>query len=270
MTESYSERRHMIQTPSTVIENVEQLKQYLQVAIQLEHATIPPYLTAAYSAKIEKNKPSIDIIRAVVKEEMLHLTLAANLLNAIDGQPDLISADFVPPYPTHLPTGQDDFDVGIEKFSDHALAIFSAIERPTLLKPEQAEVVQHIKKTVPISGRHIDKSMLENENPLVPITKVGDDNYELHYDIALVSHDHLTAKRRAISEAGHSLVPRVPTKTSAADHLELHYWSIGEFYKAIHLGLVELTHKMEMQFLFTGDPKRQVEYYYSGGGEAVV
>ena len=114
----------MIQAPSTVIENVEQLKEYLQVAIQLEHAVIPPYLTAAYSAKIESNRDAIEIMLAVAKEEMLHLTLAANLLNAIGGQPDLISPDFVPHYPTHLPTGQDDFDVGIEKFSNHALEIF--------------------------------------------------------------------------------------------------------------------------------------------------
>ncbi|MGZ9722014.1 ferritin-like domain-containing protein [Rhizobium miluonense] len=258
-----------MQTPSTVIENVEQLKEYLQVAIQLEHATIPPYLTAAYSAKIEVNKPSIDIISAVAKEEMLHLTLAANLLNAIGGQPDLISADFVPHYPAHLPTGQDDFDVSIEKLSDHALQTFLAIERPTSLKPEQADAVQYIEKTIPVSGQHIDKPMLESENPLVPITEAGDGNYEFHYKIAVVPHHQLTAYRRGISEAGNSLVPRVPTTSSPEHHLELHYWSIGEFYKAIHLGFVELANKMEMKALFAGDPKRQVDpkYYYSAGGE---
>ncbi|ENN85424.1 hypothetical protein RHSP_52448 [Rhizobium freirei PRF 81] len=258
-----------MQTPSTVIENVEQLKEYLQVAIQLEHATIPPYLTAAYSAKFEVNKPSIDIICAVAKEEMLHLTLAANLLNAIGGQPDFVSADFVPRYPAHLPTGQDDFDVGIEKFSDHALETFLSIERPTSLKPEHAETVQYIQKTIPISGEHIDKSMLESENPLVPITAVGDGKYELHYKIAVVPHHRLTTYRRGISEAGKSLLPRVPAKNSSTEHIELHYWSIGEFYKAIHLGFVELAHKMEMKALFAGDPKRQVDskYYYSAGGE---
>src|SRR5580692_6531726 len=100
-------------SPSTPIQNVDQLKKYLQVALQLEHATIPPYLTAAYSARIEANKSSTDVIKAVAKEEMLHLTLAANLLNAVGGSPDLKEHDFVPSYPTFLPTGQDDFDVGI-------------------------------------------------------------------------------------------------------------------------------------------------------------
>lgn len=262
----------MTQTPGTIIENVEQLKHYLQVAIQLEHATIPPYLTAAYSANIETNKASSDVIRAVAKEEMLHLTLAANLLNAIGGQPDLLSPRFVPPYPAHLPTGQDDFDVGIEKFSDHALGIFLCIERPAPIEPEHGGMVRHITKIVPISDRHIVQSMLENKNPLVPLKKVGDDRYELHYDIALIPHDHLAPRRKAISEARDSLVPHVPAKSSDEDSSQLHYWSIGEFYKAIHLGFVELTHKMGMQALFTGDPKRQVDpkYYFSAGGESIV
>jgi len=258
----------MMPMPNTVIANVKQLREYLQAAMQLEHATIPPYLTAAYSAKIEANKPSIDIVLAVAKEEMLHLTLAANLLNAIGGQPDLISPGFVRSYPTYLPTGQDDFDVSLEKFSDHALKTFLAIERPTSLKPEPSETVQHINKIVPISGRHIDRSMLEDANPLIPITKVGDDKYELHYDITVIPHDHLTAKRRTISEAGDSLVPRVPMKSAAESGVELHYWSIGDFYKAIHLGFVELTHALEMDSLFIGDRKRQVATgYYSAGGE---
>src|SRR5580698_10960616 len=103
--------------PSTPIEAVSQLQAYLQVAIRLEHATIPPYLTAAYTAKIESNKASIDAITAVAKEEMLHLTLAANLLNAVGGSPDLLGADFVPSYPCPLPSGETDFQVSIESFS---------------------------------------------------------------------------------------------------------------------------------------------------------
>jgi hypothetical protein len=110
--------------------------------------------------------------------------------------------------------------------------------------------------------------MLEDANPLIPITKVGDDKYELHYDITVIPHDHLTAKRRTISEAGDSLVPRVPMKSAAESGVELHYWSIGDFYKAIHLGFVELTHALEMDSLFIGDRKRQVATgYYSAGGE---
>jgi hypothetical protein len=258
--------------PSTIITTVKELKDYLQVAIQLEHATIPPYLTAAYSAKLPTNKASIDIIRAVAKEEMLHLTLAANLLNAIGGEPDLVSSDFVPSYPTYLPTGQDDFDVGTEKFSDRALKTFLCIERPTSTKPKGSKIVHHIKRTVTISDEDVDESMRKNKTPMVPFSKAGANQYQLHYDIAFVPHNHLTAKRKAISKAGKSLVPHVPKHSSMRNPIALHYWSIGEFYKAIHLGFVDLSQKLKMNNFFTGDPKRQVgsKYYYSAGGESLV
>ena len=48
---------------------------------------------------------------------------------------------------------------------------------------------------------------------------------------------------------------------------EEHFYSIGEFYKAIEQGL-ELLHAQMGDKLFSGDPARQItpEYYYSGGG----
>jgi len=36
-------------------------------------------------------------------EEMLHMTLACNLLIAIGGSPKLANANFIPPYPSDLP-----------------------------------------------------------------------------------------------------------------------------------------------------------------------
>lgn len=269
----------MIPTPSTIIENIEQLREYLQAAIQLEHATIPPYLTTAYTADYEKNKPSVDIITIVAKEEMLHLTMAANLLNAIGGCPDLKAPDFVPAYPAYLPTGQDDFDVGIVRFSSEAIETFLDIERPTSLQPEHGKVVQHIQKTVVLKGQRLDDSKLQNGQPFVPITKVGDAHYELHYDIAVIPHHELTAKRRIISEGGESLIPRVPSKPRMRaageprqeEHIELHYWNIGEFYRAIHLGFVELTQKMGERELFCGDPARQIPpMKYWGGGQLMA
>ncbi|EIZ77911.1 hypothetical protein WSK_3582 [Novosphingobium sp. Rr 2-17] len=256
-----------IQLPSTVITDIDQLQAYLQVALQLEHATLPPYLTTAYSARIEANKPAIDIIRAVGKEEMLHLTLAANLLNAVGGQPNLNAPDFVPKFPAHLPTGQNDFRVGLERLSEHAIDIFLAIERPT--PPETASVVQYITRTVPIAARHVDPALLKDNDPMVPITPDGE-NYLLHYQIATVAHADLSDRRRETSEAGVSLLPHVMAQDGPAP-ITLHYWSIGEFYKAIHLGFVELCHTLGEKALFTGAKKRQVgsTAYFSGGGQSM-
>ena len=71
------------------ITTVDTLHAYLRSAMQLEHATIPPYLMALYSIKPGTNSDASHVLRVVVVEEMLHLTLVANLLNAVGGDPDL-------------------------------------------------------------------------------------------------------------------------------------------------------------------------------------
>lgn len=120
----------MANNTSNTIQTIKELQYYLKVAMQLEHATIPPYLIALYSIKPTANLDATNIIRTVVVEEMLHLTLAVNLLNAIGGQPDLNYPGFVAQYPTHLPDGETDFEVSRAGFSKETLETFLKIERP--------------------------------------------------------------------------------------------------------------------------------------------
>lgn len=120
------------------ITSIAQLHSYLHAALQLEHATLPPYLTALYSIRPGTNLDAVQILRAVVIEEMLHLTLAANLLNAVGGTPDLTRADFVPRYPTALPDGESDFKVDVQRFSLDAVNNFLKIERPRKAPHEDA------------------------------------------------------------------------------------------------------------------------------------
>ncbi len=115
---------------ATSIKTIDCLKGYLYRALQLEHATIPPYLTALYSIHPGTNPDAVHILRVVVVEEMLHLTLAANLMNAIGGQVNLTAPDFVPEYPAYLPDGERDFQVSLERFSRSAIETFLKIERP--------------------------------------------------------------------------------------------------------------------------------------------
>jgi len=72
-------------------------------AIKLELATIPPYLYALYSLDSSKNGAIAQIIQSVVVEEMLHMTLGCNILNALGGTPALNTGGFVPIYPGPLP-----------------------------------------------------------------------------------------------------------------------------------------------------------------------
>jgi hypothetical protein len=118
--------------PDLQITTLETLKQYLHVALQIEHATLPPYLTALYSIRPGSNSDAVDVLRVVAVEEMLHLALTANLLNAVGGQPDLIGPDFVPHYPAFLPDGERDFEVHLQSFSPDAIYTFRKIERPQM------------------------------------------------------------------------------------------------------------------------------------------
>ncbi|MEA2755117.1 MAG: hypothetical protein QOJ54_1406 [Aliidongia sp.] len=108
------------------------LRRYLQAAIKLEHATIPPYLAAYYSIKPGWNEEAGKIIRSVVVEEMLHMTIAANVLNAIGGKPVMNNPEFIPIYPGPLPMSVDDgISVGLAPLSiDLVRDVFMRIELP--------------------------------------------------------------------------------------------------------------------------------------------
>lgn len=80
------------------------LTRALQMAIKLEHATLPPYLCAMWSIK-NTGDPVHDTIRKIVVDEMFHMGLACNLLTTIGGTPILHDPQFIPKYPGRLPGG---------------------------------------------------------------------------------------------------------------------------------------------------------------------
>ena len=113
-----------------MIKTVESLHEHLQWALELEHATIPPYLCGLYSLKDGANQESFEVIHSVFIEEMLHMALVANLMLATGGKPKLNYESFIPKYPTYLPHGDKSFVVGLYKFGPKALDTFLKIERP--------------------------------------------------------------------------------------------------------------------------------------------
>lgn len=104
----------------------------LQSAIELEHSTIPPYLYALYSLTPGTNKAIAEIIESVVIEEMLHLTLAANVLNALGGSPALDRPEVIPRYPGPLPGSvESGLVVGLVPCSLELVGeVFMRIEEP--------------------------------------------------------------------------------------------------------------------------------------------
>jgi hypothetical protein len=128
-------------TPKPRITTIAQLHDYLYRGLKIEHATLPPYLIALYSLHPERNSDARHIIRVVAVEEMLHLTLVANVLNAVRGEPDLTKPGFVPRFPVVLPDGEDDFLVHLRPFGHQAVDTFLQIERPGQAPAEQHRIV---------------------------------------------------------------------------------------------------------------------------------
>jgi Ferritin-like len=107
------------------------LHRYLQSAIELEHSTIPPYLTALLSLKRGTNQAIAQRLGLVMGLEMLHMAIASNILISIGGRPAINTPGFIPTYPGPLPMDIGDLRVGIEGFSKALVHdVFMAIETP--------------------------------------------------------------------------------------------------------------------------------------------
>ncbi|MDA9406496.1 hypothetical protein XH98_34210 [Bradyrhizobium sp. CCBAU 51745] len=99
----------------------------LQSALQLEFATIPTYLSAAFS--LTGNSEIYELILRTAIEEMLHFTAVANLMNAIGIAPDIVAA--VPQYPCKLDVIDPPLTLDLRSFSfDLIEKLFMAVEAP--------------------------------------------------------------------------------------------------------------------------------------------
>src|SRR5262245_26084854 len=112
------------------IDTLDGLREHLQCAVELEHATLPSYLCALYSLDRARNPEAAEVMLSVFVEEMLHTMLAANLLNAVGGRPEFDTPRLLPPYPRYLPHGDRSFELPLVPFGPDALDVFLRIERP--------------------------------------------------------------------------------------------------------------------------------------------
>lgn len=130
---------------------------HLLGAVELELLTIPPYMTALYSLHPGSNEEAALVIRSVVVEEMLHMCLAANVLNATRGTPDFIHRGYVPRYPASIPYHDPpSFQVGLLPFGDDSLDVFLAIENPTypVSTPPPASAEAAIPRATELAQEH--------------------------------------------------------------------------------------------------------------------
>lgn len=134
--------------PNTPEEKKRAIQEKLQMAIELEWSTIPPYLTAYYSLRPEKNREAASLIKSVFMEEMLHMVLAANVLTATGGGAQ-IGPETCPSYPLRLEfKGQQfadrQFDIHLAAFSPQSIEAFLQIELPEELHRPPAAFVENL------------------------------------------------------------------------------------------------------------------------------
>ncbi len=121
---------------------LDQLKQHLQTAVMLEFSTLPPYLCAYWSIHGSSDHAAHvkKFILSIVQEEMLHMAMACNILNAIGGSPVLNDPAAHPVFPCPLPghsKTNNAFIVELNKCCPAAVAMFLKIELPEQLFGEK-------------------------------------------------------------------------------------------------------------------------------------
>src|SRR3954454_1227253 len=107
------------------------LKRSLQAAVELEFATIPPYLCALWSIK-DASGEAYNRILGIVLQEMLHMGLACNMLTTIGETPAINSPSTVPKYPGQLPGGvKPELTIALQGLSKDVVEnVFMQIEFP--------------------------------------------------------------------------------------------------------------------------------------------
>lgn len=112
------------------IETSRDLHEHLELAIQIELATVPPYLYAMYSIEDLGSEAAL-LLRSIVAEEMLHAALVTNLLLATGGTPDFASTRYMTEFPTSLPHHDPPLAIDLEPCSDDLIErVFMRIEQP--------------------------------------------------------------------------------------------------------------------------------------------
>ncbi len=113
------------------IATVDDAIELLQMAIGIEFSTLPPYLYALYSIRPDTNAAASSRIRAVAMEEMVHMCLACNILNALGTNPVLTAPTYPGPIPGGISGGgKEALTIHLLPFSKDAMAQAMAIEEP--------------------------------------------------------------------------------------------------------------------------------------------
>ena len=111
--------------------SIQEVRARVQTAIDLEFSTLPPYLYAQFSIPPGANLPASERLHEIILEEMIHMCLVCNIMNALGGTPAINP----PHYPGPLPG-----DIG-DGVVIHLLALSPAAMRQGMAIEEPSEPI---------------------------------------------------------------------------------------------------------------------------------
>ena len=120
----------MIRLQAKPLRTLQDAQSQLQTAIGVEFGTLPPYLYALFSIPPGENEKSANRIKAVALEEMVHMCLACNILNAIGGTPKITAPVYPGPLPGDIGPDGKPLTLHLLPFSPDAIQQAMNIETP--------------------------------------------------------------------------------------------------------------------------------------------
>ena len=238
--------------------NMDWLKAALQIAIELEHSTLPLYLSGMFSLKTQ-NYTSYNLIRSVAMEEMVHMAVACNILSAIGGTPRIKTLD--PGFPSKgLPGGAEpDLTAVLAKVSTRQLENYLRVEMPDFLLPDEYKD----EKYPTIAGLYdaIKNAIGDNADEVRAAMKKGGTSNQIGDDIGFTTIkysnksdplDQLYSGIQEILEQGEGLTSRTLHAGPASESEPAHYCKFAEIYYGARYRQpqsgIELTRTTEPEF----------------------
>jgi Ferritin-like len=233
----------------TGILSLDDLKGALQLAMQLEFATIPPYLCAQWSIKHDPDRVE-GVLHKIVSQEMYHFALAGNLLTAIGGRPAITNSEFFSCYPAKmLPGGiAQKIPVNLKPLDHNQLEVFMQIEYPDF--PPVALLAATGPPTI---GAFYD-TIINTFQSLNPTIHPNAFAVEVPLSNPIKSVDDAIAAINRIKSEGEGLRDS-PDQPSGERHGHAHYYLFKELY--VQRRLVKVGDKWS----FSGDPVQLPEVY---------
>ena len=239
--------------------NVDALRQQLQLAINLEFATVPPYLTSMYSIIQGHNVEIYKRIQSVVIQEMQHMIQVANILIAVGGKPMIDSEEHIPSYPGNLPGGVlPNLKVTLEKLSrKHVYEVLMGIEVPHSISLD-SDNPEIFNDTIGQFYKEIQVCIEDLKGKDIFIHSQDQKQMEWPWDApyvgkVLIVKDHATAIEavQGIMDQGEGASPLDPSQGSSTIEPPFlaHFYNFEEIVCQKHLVLNE-----NGRFCYNGDP----------------